>query len=601
MTKEELAEKTLHLILNGGNLKVIELLNDEALQLYPDPVFFIRRGVAFKNIDQFDKAIADYNKAIELKPDYADAYYNRARALDLKGEYDKAIADYNKAIALNANDPEYYNGLGVTLDNKGEYYRAIEEYNKALQLNPEYVDAITNQGVTWHNLKQYDKALALYSRAIAINPSYPLPYLNRGLTYEYLMRPQDALLDYNKALEINPGYPHSYLQMGAMLSRQGKHQEALKYYRLAYEHAPYSKYFKSQLDEATAKAGEAVNIENDETRFSAQYVEKEINDWPEEEKRPIRRICAAINEQVELIRKLMVYKGNAPVVHYTQLRTADILVMNKEAKMRYSNVVFMNDPEEGKVLLDFLLDAPLKSAFEKGTLQEDNNIYLGSFLPEDKADYLVMWRTYGKNEFKEEAAGCSITLKRRFFDKEDSGLYRDMRFGHTDPTDRQALYHVLYYDKEKQRLVWEGNNKDMVQEVTTHMKLLQNELAALLLLKDKKDKKDEGKKNMAINKFVFRYVSELRYFFKSADYQFEKELRVIKYYLPKDSAVKTDIRGDLLPRRLYIESTNVVNPHIAKIILGPKVPHPERWMYLDAVMQQNNHDTELEVSKCKFQ
>ncbi len=599
MTREELRDKTLDLILSGKNAEVIALLTNEVLQQFNDALFYLRRGLAHKKLEMYEKAIADYDKALQIRPGYAEAFNNRAMVWDLTGEYDKAIADYTEAIKADPSDAEYFNGRGVTWDNKGEYDKAMGDYRAAINLNPLYVDAHNNMGVTWQNMKEYYKALDCYGKAIAINPSYALPYLNRGSTYDLLNEPEKMSDDYKRALEVNPGDSRAYEHIGSMLTRKGKHEQALPYFELAFKYSPFSKYYKKLLDEAKAKLGIPVTGD-EEVGFSARYVENEIKELTEEERIPIRKACAIVNERVEQIRKRMVYKGTAPVVHYTQLRTADIMVMNKDARLRYSNVVFMNDPEEGKVLVDFLLDTPLKHAFEKGTLQEDNNIFLGCFLPEDKADYLVMWRTYGKNELMEEAAGCSITLHRRFFDKEDSGLYNDMRSGDIDPTERQALYHVLYYDKAKRLLVAEGN-KEMVHDVSMAMKNLQHDLNTLISLKDKKDKKDESKKNMAINKFVFRYVSELRYFFKSADYQFEKELRVIKYYLPKDPAVKTDIRSEFLPRRLYIESTNPVRANIAKIILGPKVPHPERWMYLDAVMAQGGHDIELEFSRCKFQ
>ncbi|HLP22341.1 MAG TPA: tetratricopeptide repeat protein [Chitinophagales bacterium] len=600
MTLTELNEITLDLVLKGEYQKVIELLNNDALLQYPEAPFFLRRGVAYKNLEQYDKAIADYNRALELKPGYADAYHNRARVWERKGEFDKAIEDYSRAIELNPGDAEYYNGRGVTSDSKGKFQDAIADYLKAIELDPTYLDAYNNLGVAYHNLKQYDKALDCYNIVINLDATYPLPYLNRGATYEDLGRFDIANADYNKALQLRPGYPEAYAHIGKSYTRRGNYVGALHYFEEAYKYAPYSKYFKKLRDEAKARAGEAVSTNTEDIRFSANYVEKAIAELPEEEKRPLRQACALINERVEHIRSLIVYKGTAPVVHYTQLRTADIMVMNSEARLRYSNVVFMNDPEEGKVLLDFMLDTPMRTAFERGTRQEDNNIYLGSFLPEEKDDYLVMWRTYGKNELKEEAAGCSLTFRRTFFDKQDAGLYTDMQFGEIDPTDRQALYHVLYYDKEKRMIVSEGN-KEMVDQVNTEMTNLKFELAALLSLKDPADTNDESKKNAAINKFMYRYVSELRYFFKSADYQFEKELRVIKFYMPHDPAVKTDQRGNELPRRLYIESTNLARPNISKIVLGPKVPHPERWMYLDVVMKQNSHETKMEFSKCKFQ
>jgi tetratricopeptide (TPR) repeat protein len=600
MTLEELNKKSLDLILSGRNQEVIDLLTDDVLKQFPHPSFYLRRGLAYKNFELPDKAIADYNKALEIKPDLSDAYHNRARVWEQKGDYDKAIDDYTKAIELNPGDAETYNGRGVAYDSKGDFGAAIADYLKSIELNPSYVDAYNNLGVAYHNLKQYDKALDCYSNAISLDASYPLPYLNRGATYEELGQPDIANDDYKKAIELRPDYSHGYAHIAQLLARRGDHISAMHYFKLAYENSPYSKYFKKLYDEARARTGEAVTTNKEDIGFSANYVEKAILELPENDKRQMRQACAVINERVERIRSLIVYKGTAPVVHYTQLRTADIMVMNEEARLRYSNVVFMNDPDEGKVLLDFLLDDDMKRSFERGTRKEDNNIYLGSFLPEDKSDYLVMWRTYGKNELKEEAAGCSITLRRKFFDTHDAGLYTDMQFGEIDPTDRQALYHVLYYDKAKGGIVSDGN-KEMVDNVSEQLAQLQREITNLLEIKDADDVNDEGIKNSAINKFIYRYVSELRYFFKSSDYQFEKELRVIKFYMPHDQAVKIDRHATELPRRLYIESTNVTRSHISKIVLGPKVPHPERWMYLDVVMKQNRHDMKMEVSKCKFQ
>ena len=52
-------------------------------------------GLAYGRKDELDLAIQDYDKALELKPDYADAYFNRRLAYELKGETDLAIQDYN--------------------------------------------------------------------------------------------------------------------------------------------------------------------------------------------------------------------------------------------------------------------------------------------------------------------------------------------------------------------------------------------------------------------------------------------------------------------------------------------------------------------------
>ncbi|MGH6907325.1 MAG: tetratricopeptide repeat protein [Aestuariivirga sp.] len=67
-------------------------------------VAYNNRGNAYSNKNEYDLAIADYDKAIALNPEYAEAYNNRGNAYYRKGKYDRAIADYDKAIALNPED-----------------------------------------------------------------------------------------------------------------------------------------------------------------------------------------------------------------------------------------------------------------------------------------------------------------------------------------------------------------------------------------------------------------------------------------------------------------------------------------------------------------
>ena len=61
---------------------------------------------------EIDRAIEDYTKAIELKPNLAEAYNNLGAAYSDKGEYDRAVADYTKAIELKPNLAETYNNRG---------------------------------------------------------------------------------------------------------------------------------------------------------------------------------------------------------------------------------------------------------------------------------------------------------------------------------------------------------------------------------------------------------------------------------------------------------------------------------------------------------
>jgi tetratricopeptide (TPR) repeat protein len=63
------------------------------------------------NKGEHDHAIDDYNKAIEINPKDAAAYYNRGNAYEKKGDKARAIADFSKAIEINPNDQDAKNSL----------------------------------------------------------------------------------------------------------------------------------------------------------------------------------------------------------------------------------------------------------------------------------------------------------------------------------------------------------------------------------------------------------------------------------------------------------------------------------------------------------
>ena len=87
-----------------------------------------------KRKGDLDGAIADYTKAIELKPDDAGAYNNRGNAKQTKGDLDGAIADYTKAIELKPDDAGAYCNRAAWRKAKGDLGGALADYNKAIEL-----------------------------------------------------------------------------------------------------------------------------------------------------------------------------------------------------------------------------------------------------------------------------------------------------------------------------------------------------------------------------------------------------------------------------------------------------------------------------------
>ena len=86
----------------------------------------------------FDGAIADYTKAIELKPDDSAAYEHRGDAKAFKTDFDGAIADCTKAIELKPDDWAAYRSRGDAKASKHDYYGAIADFTRAIELNPNF-------------------------------------------------------------------------------------------------------------------------------------------------------------------------------------------------------------------------------------------------------------------------------------------------------------------------------------------------------------------------------------------------------------------------------------------------------------------------------
>lgn len=94
------------------------------------------RGLELKKKHELEKAISDFSEAIRLKPDFAEAYYNRGRTQG--ADTGAAIADFDEAIRINPKYAEAYNSRGDAWEKRGEVNKAIADYQEAIRVNPNY-------------------------------------------------------------------------------------------------------------------------------------------------------------------------------------------------------------------------------------------------------------------------------------------------------------------------------------------------------------------------------------------------------------------------------------------------------------------------------
>ena len=113
------------------------------------PYFYLWRGVVYYQQGDYDSAIEDVTKALELEPDNAPAYIHRSLIYRTKGDYDSAIEDVTKTLELEPNNFDAYIHRGLIYRTKGDYDRSLLDFNKAIQLNPNDVDAYNNPWAAW--------------------------------------------------------------------------------------------------------------------------------------------------------------------------------------------------------------------------------------------------------------------------------------------------------------------------------------------------------------------------------------------------------------------------------------------------------------------
>ena len=160
---------------------------------------YFARGLAYGQKEEFDLAIKDFDKAIRLKSDFAGAYFARSLAYDRKEEFDLAIKDFDKAIELNPDDPYSYNNRGFAYANNGEFDKAIEDTNTAIKLKPDLAEAYDSQGFAYAGKGEFDKAIEDYNTAIEFKSDNAVFYSNRGEAWLHLGKWEKARKDLTTA------------------------------------------------------------------------------------------------------------------------------------------------------------------------------------------------------------------------------------------------------------------------------------------------------------------------------------------------------------------------------------------------------------------
>ena len=144
---------------------------------------FEYRGLAHVGKREFALAVADYTKAIELRPGAASFYSNRAFAVQLlpTPDYSGAYDDLTHAIAINPKEKGYYLDRGYPSLMKKDWEQAANDYTQAIALGEKSSEAFINRGMAYLNLQYYSKSIADSQQALAIDPGNAVAKRNLDL------------------------------------------------------------------------------------------------------------------------------------------------------------------------------------------------------------------------------------------------------------------------------------------------------------------------------------------------------------------------------------------------------------------------------------
>jgi tetratricopeptide (TPR) repeat protein len=215
----------------------------------------------------WNKGVEAFKKAIEMNPNYAEAYcklgeaYNQIHYYALVHEHPPEEREaFLKAIEINPNLAEAYVQLGDSylIDNGrvGDCKRAEELFNKAIEVAPEYAQAYHALARAYLLQERQSEALEATKKALLVDPAKPESY---AALYEYgssYRQQQDVIETFKEAIRLKPDIPSAYRFLGLMYSHHARYDEAIQAYKELLRISPYQVEAHYELGAVYVRSGD---------------------------------------------------------------------------------------------------------------------------------------------------------------------------------------------------------------------------------------------------------------------------------------------------------------------------------------------------------
>ncbi|MFZ0915819.1 MAG: tetratricopeptide repeat protein, partial [Candidatus Udaeobacter sp.] len=188
--------------------------------------------------NRLDDAIFHARKALEIRPDSAEAESRLGVALSASGQNEEASIHFRKALETHQIRPRLHYNLATLLLNSGHLDEAIAEFQKELQIQPDFVEAHNNLGIALTSKGELGEALAHLQKALELDPHLPKVHHNIAMILLRQGQLDQAIAHLQKELQVNPASAEAHNDLGIVWSQHGRIDQAINEWQKTLELQP---------------------------------------------------------------------------------------------------------------------------------------------------------------------------------------------------------------------------------------------------------------------------------------------------------------------------------------------------------------------------
>jgi tetratricopeptide (TPR) repeat protein len=260
--------------LKAGELQTFAVLNNEtqknkrtvAQSLYS-------QGLAQLSFDEYARAVPYFEKAAEIDPNYAEAWYQVGFCYGMLGRHTEALKASKQAAKLRPEWSATFINIGASSFALKDYKSAADAYRQAIKLDDSNADAQYALGLSLGKLNRTDEEILAYKRAVALKPDHFNAFEQLGLAYFKLKRYADSLAAFEQ-LKIYKPDAKTYNYLGECLFELGKIEESIDAFNNAVGYNPDFEKARYNLGRAYLKNGD-----RESALIQYEFLKNAQSDW----------------------------------------------------------------------------------------------------------------------------------------------------------------------------------------------------------------------------------------------------------------------------------------------------------------------------------